>query len=265
MTLALPLLLALVQSPSLEESVAAYWDLLSQGDKAAALDFVTPEARNHFIRRREPVIREWKLLAIEHQDSGTAVVSVRIQRVVPGMPDAVPLTVKEKWLFQGGAWQVATVKPDKRMLEARFNRPAKAPGVALDGTVSLNPEVLKIHFLDRRQTGMVRLANGFRFSPLEVTTVEYDRDRFELIARPESIASGELGAFQLRYKGEETAKELTSEVTLVLRAVELEIRLTVPVLYNHLSAGTRALFGLSDEAAQKLRRDSRLAPVLNKP
>ena len=128
----------------------------------------------------------------------------------------------------------------------------------------VSPKQLRIHFLDSAQTAVVTIENG-ESSEAELLGVQYDAERFEITKRPEKVDAGKTGRVFLRYKGTEDTKDLTSQISLRLRHGGKEEVFHVPVLYNYISEGARALFGLTQEQAQALRRGEKLKPVLRAP
>lgn len=265
MTLALTLILFLQpQTAQLEElrnRLAGYWDLLALQEKAEALEFVSSDSRNAFIKRREPQIQAWKLIGIEPQTESAVLVTVEVRRSFPGVEGFHRAQVVEKWVLEEGVWRVRVKREDAAtLLKPYRSDPNRQPKPA-PGSLEVVPPTLRIHFLDRRRRGGVRLANGLG-ETVQVVRVDFDQESFELAEAPERVAPGRYGRFSLRYKGDEIGKDRPSRMTILVRVGERERAFEVPVIYNYLSPAARALFGLTPEQAEKLERDDKLTPVL---
>ncbi len=96
--------------------------------------------------------------------------------------------------------------------------------------------MVEIHFLDRRQIGRLVIANGTS-SATRLLSLEYDRKRFKVLGKPDQADAQQSARVLLHYQGNETQKELRSQISLVLESLGQKKRVTVPVLYNHLSPG----------------------------
>ncbi len=259
----LPLLLAQSAS-SLETRVSAYWEALSKRDKAAAIEFVAGQSRNAFIQRREPIIQSWKLAGIDRKSPSEAVATVELMRSIPGVPGFHPLRVVETWELEDGQWRVRVrgATPQETLGQFRNGGEASRPPVA--GELKAVPQTLRIHFLSQSQTGAVRLANGLGV-PVEVEQVDFDSTLFRLKTSPTRVEPSAFGAFVLQYIGSEISKDLRSQLRIVTRVQGRERVFEVPIVYNYLSPAARALFGLSPEAAEKLKRGEKLTPALPRP
>lgn len=245
----------------LEAAVVSYWDALVRQDKFSALSFVHPDSRNDFLRRREPAMRSWKLLGVEEISPTTARVTVEIEQFVPPR-GFVKMPFSESWLFDGESWRVKILQPSPELLSDMFARAAKA--TPLPAELRVVPERVRIHFLDRRQEGILAILNGLE-EPALVVSFEYDRELFEVIEPVEEVAPGERASIRIRYRGEDESKDLESEVRLVLRQSGKEHVFTVPVVYNHISSAARGVLGLTREEAERLRRGDRVGPALRQP
>ncbi len=257
-TLVLALLLG---GQGFEQRISEYWDLLVSRDKAAALEYVVPESRNDFIRRREPVMLSWRLVAAEPLAEGRLRVRVEVQREIPGVKGVFPIEVSETWVRRED-WQVIVPRVTARDLTPppRTERPSVP-----SGRVDFRPSRLKIPFLHPQSVGSVHLANGLE-QPLRVTAVEVDEEKFEVLEAPSEIRPGSRERFRLRYVGEELAKNLEAvcRVSLVSAGGQQTV-LEIPVSYNYFSDGARGLFGLSKEEADQLRRGDPLRPAIETP
>ncbi len=259
----LPLLLTQSEI-RLESRVSAYWEALAKRDKASALEFVEPESRNAFIERREPVIQSWKLAGVQRNSESEALVTVELMRSIPGVPGFHQLRVVETWALGEGGWRVRVRGTTRQGALGQFQDRAHASRKPAAGELRILPESLRINFLSRSQTGGVRLANGLA-QPVEVERVEFDPALFKLKASPTRVEPSTFGAFVLEYVGSDISKDRHSRLRIVTRVGGEERVFEVPVLYNYLSPAARALFGLSPEAAEKLKRGEKLVPALQRP
>lgn len=261
------LFLSLPEKAELEKAVATYWDDLMKPDKNSALRFVLPESRNAFILRREPFFRSWKLVGIEPklEQDGTpsAAVTVLIEKMMEGAPgNFFNLEVKELWIFGEGNWKVRVEKVTPETFLRPFQRTIPQP--SKPNTLQVLPKQLKIHFLSAEQQGSIVVRNGLE-APAQVIRLEHDQQKFEVAELPVEVKPGETVRLTIRYKGDEIAKDLKSQITLTLKQGGEESVYTIPVIYNYLSPGARGLFGLTEEKAQKLKRGDKLTPVIEIP
>ncbi len=263
----LVLLLLLTQPPAfdgLEERVAAYWNLLVRKDKAAALEqsLVAREARNAFIQRREPRIRAWTPVRIEPRSESEALVTVEIEEALPGVPGFHKVQVVEAWKREEGQWRALVRATDPAEVLGQFQtRPPPAP---LAGVLRVVPDTMRIHFLNRLRTGAVRLANGLD-APVQIEKLDFDRGRFRLVKAPAAVAPSSYGEIVLEYIGGEIAKDRESLLKVFLLERGTPRTFEVPIVYNYLSPGARALFGLTPEQAEKLKPGDPLRPALPSP
>ena len=255
-------------SPELESTIRTYWDLLLKGDKAGALQYVVEPGRNAFISRRIMPIRSWALERIEPRSPEEAVVTVKLDQLLPS-GIYYPRPFSEIWVRQEDGWRVRVRAPSADQLKKILSGAAAAklhnpkPGV-----LDLLPKQVKIHFLDRSQRGAVRIRNGLA-ETVHLTRCDYDKTRFELLETGESIASGQELRLVFRYLGNETKKPLRSEVRLILKRGDgdeaKEKLFTLPVLYNYVSPGAIGLLGLTQEKLDRLKRGEAVKPVLPTP
>ncbi len=243
---------------SLEARVAQYWDLLVGQDKASALEYVTPETRNHFINRREPLMASWRLVSVDRVSDSEAEVEVVVERQIPGLQGLHAIEVMERWV-RSDQWRVAV-----RAVSAReLMPPPSRRSVVRSGEVGFAPSELKIPFLHPKQLGRVELFNGLA-EPIEISGMQWDETRFEVVEAPQEIPPGEQRRLLLRYRGDEVPKNLRSRLTVTLADPRAgETRLEIPVVYNYFSDGARGLFGLTKEEADRVRRGDKLIPVLS--
>ncbi len=258
-------LLMAVMAPAagdLESRIAAYWDRLAQQDKASALEFVTPETRNHFINRRESSIVGWRLVKTEQVSPDEAVVEVQVDREIPGTQGVFPIEVVERWVRRD-QWQVVIRAPQPPKISGPISFTAGPQPVA--GQLAHQPEVIRVPFFNPRRLGIVFLANGLE-ADLRVSGVEYDRERFRIAESPEIVPAGESRKLVLEYTGDEIPKNLKSRIQVKLQDDQgLEQTLDIGVVYNYFSDGARGLFGLTREEADKVRREDKLKPAISNP
>jgi len=244
--------------------VHLYWDALMEGDKAAALEFVAQDARNNFINRREPIMRGWALQSIEIKSESEAQVSVVVDRMVDGISIAKAV-ISENWVLQGQEWKVAVMLVDPLELFRSMTRgTAKPDPKPLSGDVRVVPSTLKIWFLSARQEGKVGVRNE-RPERLSVTSVDYDAALFKLAATPEILESGDQAELKIEYLGEEIKKNLPSSLVLNFEYQGQPESIKIEVVYNFFSDGSRGLFGLTKEEADKLPRGVVPRPAIKLP
>jgi hypothetical protein len=265
----LPLLLVLFFLPplqaadDLEKSVSAYWEHLSRHDKISALEYVHPDSKNAFVNRKEVPFRSWKLENIEPAQDGESVVTVSIERLVPENMTYVSVKFKETWVFDGQSWKIKLGTPPASPLVAVLEASRKKHPIE-SGVLKILPASVTIPFLAPNQEGAVIIHNGLP-EKVEVLRLEYDEERFETKNLPDSVEPDSTASLRIRYKGEETAKNLKSEMVLVVKCSDLERSFHIPIAYNHLSASARSLLGLTPEQAEELRRGDKVRPALKVP
>lgn len=249
----------------LEARVTAYWDFLVAQDKAAAMQFVAPESRNHFINRREPMMLKWELVKVEPVSDSEAWVEVRVDRRIPGVAGVHATEVVERWVRREAAWLV--VIPAPALLVAGSPRSLDEPAERrfAAGEISFAPAVLRIPFFNPRRLGSVYLNNGLDHEVV-VRRIELDRERFSVVEAPETIPAGQRRKLVLEYTGDEVPKNLPSTVKLMLQSSGgSERAVEVPMIYNYFSEGARALFGLTREQAEQVRRGDKPVPAVSIP
>ncbi len=259
----LPFLLT-QSAESLESRVSLYWDALTKRDKASAIELVARDRRNAFIQRREPAVQSWKLGAIEWKSESEADVTVELMRSIPGVPGFHELRVVETWIVEENQWRALVRATTAQELLGQYRSVALSSSKPPPGQLKVLPDVLRINFLNRGQTGGVRLANGLS-AVIEVERVELDESLFRIKASPDRVGPSSFGAFVLEYIGSDISKDRHSQLRIVTRVQGEQRVFEVPILYNYLSPAARALFGLSPEAAEKLDRGEKLVPVLPGP
>ena len=253
--------------PELEKAVRTFWDLLQQGDKVGALRYVEPEGRNPFLNRRTDPFRSWDLDRIELRSPDEALVTVKVERMLLPSGTYYPVPMREVWVRQPDGWRIRIRPPDPEQFRRAFvGGPAPKPSGPKPGALEVVPKQLRIHFLDRTQRGTVRVRNGLS-ETVQVSRLDYDKTRFELLESADSVAAGQDLRLVFRYIGNETGKPLRSEVRLLLkRGDESRERLfTVPVLYNFVSRGAKGLLGLTGKKLDQLRRGETVKPVVSSP
>ncbi len=259
---------SLPQQAELEKRIGSYWDLLLAQDKNAALQYVEPESRNRFIQRRTPYFRSWEPMGIEEQSETKALVRVRIDRLMEASRSFYKMPVKEVWVLGDEGWHLQLPQLTSKALgELYSGRKEEKPAKKLTGELRLLPQSLKIHFLNQTNRGSVFLFNGLSV-PVQVTRIEYDKEKFILEEKVGEVASGEKAKISIRYLGDEEDKDLTSELRVFVEGGSEEgggEMFDVPVLYNHLSPAARALFGLNEARAKELERGDPFRPTVQAP
>lgn len=255
-------------SPELEKAVRGYWALLQKGDRAGALPYVVEAGRNAFISRRIGPIRSWVLERIEPRSPDETVVTVKLDQMLPSGV-YYPRPFSEIWVRQEDGWRVRVRAPDPDQFKKLFSgavRNARQEPKA--GVLEILPRQVKIHFLDRTQRGAARVRNGLP-ETVHISRLDYDRTRFELLETGDSVAAGQDLRLVFRYIGKENEKPLKSEFRLIVKRGDgdesKEELFTIPVLYNYVSPGARALLGLSREKLKRLKRGETVKSVLPTP
>ena len=252
--------------PELEKAVRTFWDLLQQGDKVGALQYVIQEGQNPFLNRRTDPFRSWELERIEFRSSDEALVTVKVEQMLLPAGAYYPVPKREVWVRQPDGWRIRIRPPDPEELRRAFTgRTAPKPSGPEPGTLAVRPGQIKIHFLDRKQQGAVRIRNGLA-ETVHITRFDYDRTRFELLESADSVAAGQDLRLVFRYIGNETKKGLRNEIRLLMKRGgdedAKEKLFTIPVIYNYVSAGAKNLLGLTPEKLKRLKRGETVKPVI---
>ncbi len=248
----------------LKDAVSAYWNLMTKGEKAAAMKFVLPSCQNDFVNRVEPKVRTWRLVSTESVSDTEAIVTIRMEALFKEALLTAGFQSVEKhetWVREKNSWKLKVAKPSIAAVAPLFSNTSERP---LPKVLHITPTVLRIQFFNKAQVGRVRIENGMPH-PAELASVKFDEARFELVERPSRIEAGKTADLALRYKGTETDKNLESQVTLLLKQEDQEKLYQIPILYNYFSDGARALFGLTEEQARGLKREDKLRPVVKEP
>lgn len=254
---------AIPHQSQLKETVSAYWNLMTKGEKAAAMKYVLPSCQNDFVNRVEPKIRSWSLVSTEAVNDKEAVVIIRMEAL---FKEAVrtggfqSVEKRETWVRDKNSWKLRVTKPSIAAVAPLFSKTDHQ----LPKVLGIKPTVLHIQFFNPSQAGRVLIQNGLQH-PAEVVSVKFDETRFDLVERPSRIEAGKTVNLVLRYKGSENDKNLESQMTLVLKQEGQEKLYQVPIVYNYFSDGARALFGLTEEQARNVKRGDKLRPVVKQP
>lgn len=230
----------------LEKAVKSYWDHLLTRHKQQAAAYVAEASLEAFHDREEPFFRSWRVVSVERISDRQRKVQVEVDRLVDDGFFAWKL--EQSWVLDGGGWKVRIGDGSAKRLLWLGRRPRKAPAGALE----ISPQIVKFHFLGRAQSRSIQIRNG-RPETLHLLDVDYPKDRFELLERFDVVEPGGIGSLVLRFKGSQTAKELASELRLTYRIGSRDEARRIPILYNHLSAGARGLFGLTRQRAEDLK------------
>lgn len=252
--LTLLLVMSSAQAPTaLHDAVKAYWDALARKDKAGAMEYVVAESRNTFIQRRSPSFQTWRLGEIVPAGAGRFTVRVKAEKVALGH-GFFDLTVAENWVLADEGWKVEPppVSPARRIWESPVRKPKP-------GLLRVLPSKLKIHFISSDQKGVVLIENGLD-KEVRIERVDLDTERFQLLESPETVPAGSVQRLVIRHTGSEANKNLNSEMTLYVQRGSTTEPFTIPVEYNVVSRGTRALFGLTVEDAEGLKGVKGLTP-----
>lgn len=247
-----------VAPPELEAAVCGYWDLLSRGDKNQALQYVAEPSRNAFIRRREPFFRSWELTAVQPVAPDRFIVTITAQCLRQWRFQDCNFT--ENWVREGEFWKVRLPNAPQA-LKRLWESPPKQPK---RGILRILPRAVKVHFISPTRSSSIVIENGLD-QAVEVIRIQHDSTRFQVVGNLHTVAPGEIGHIQVRYIGREHGKNLRSEIVLVTRFGDQERVDSIPIHYNLVSPGTRALLGLTAETAEQLRRTDELRPAENLP
>ena len=255
-------------SPELEGAVRGYWALLQKGDRVGALPYVVEAGQNAFINRQIGHFRSWVLERIEPRSPDETVVTVKLDQMLPSGV-YYPRPFSEIWVRQEDGWRVRVRAPDPDQFKKLFSGAAgNVRQVPKAGVLEILPRQLKIHFLDRTQRGTVRVRNGLS-ETVHLSRLDYDKTRFELLESADSVVAGQDLRLLFRYIGNESEKPLKSEFRLILKRGDddeaKEELFAVPVLYNYVSPGARALLGLNREKLKRLKRGETVKSVLPTP
>ena len=253
--------------PELETAVQTFWDLLQKGDKVGALQYIAPEGRNPFLNRRTDPFLSWELNRIELRSPDEALVTVKVEQMLLPSGTYYPVPKREIWVRQPDGWRIRIRAPNpERLRRAFIGDTAPRPRGPKPGTLAVVPGQVKIHFLDRRQRGSIRIRNGLS-ETVHVSRFDYDKTRFELLESGDSVAAGQDLRLVFRYIGNESKKPLKSEFRLLLkRGDESKEKLfSIPILYNYVSRGSKALLGLTGKKLDQLKRGDTVKPVVSSP
>ena len=256
--------------PELEKSVRTFWDLLQKGDKVGALRYVGPESQNLFLNRHTNTFRSWELDRIELRSPDEALVTVKVeQMLLPSGRNYYPVPKREVWVRHPEGWRIRIRPGNPEQLKRAFvGGPAPRRRGPEPGTLKVVPRLVKIHFLDRKQRGAVRIRNGLS-ETVQISRIDYDKTRFELLESADSVAPGQDLRLSFRYIGKESKKGLRNELRLILKPggdeESKEKLFTVPVLYNYVSPGARSLLGLGGKKLDQLKRGEPVKPVVDSP
>ncbi|HSR53787.1 MAG TPA: hypothetical protein VLV83_23420 [Acidobacteriota bacterium] len=247
-------LAAQTASGDLEKAVQGYWDHLVRGEKSQAMAFVAPETHPQYLARHEPPFRSWSLKAVERSD-GRATVTVVVKRLI--QDGFYNWTVREEWVLSEDGWRVMVA--DQGAARKKLWQ-MHTPVEPVKGQLDLRPTDVRMHFFSGTQKATVYVRNGLSDS-IEVTALEYDRERFELEESPRRIDPMSVVGYTLRYRGDETAKGLQSKLVLKVRTPsDDESVFTVPITYNVISGAARVLLGLSRSDAAELKKKDKVTP-----
>ena len=255
--------------PELEKSVRTFWDLLQKGDKVGALRYVAPESQNPFLNRRTNTFRSWKLDRIELRSPDEALVTVKVEQTLVQPGTYYPVPKREVWIRHPEGWRIRIRPRNPEQFKRAFvGGPAPRRRGPEPGTLKVVPKLVKIHFLDRKQRGAVRIRNGLS-ETVQISRIDYDKTRFELLESADSVAPGQDLLLSFRYIGKESRKGLRNELRLILkRGGDGESKgklFTIPVLYNYVSPGAKSLLGLGGRKLDQLKRGETVKPVLSSP
>jgi hypothetical protein len=265
-----PLLLVLLflsplqTADDLEKAVTAYWEHLSRRDKISALEYVHPDSKNVFVNRKDTPFRSWKLEGIAPAENGQAVVTISIERLVLETMTYLSVKFRETWVYEGESWKIKLDTSASPPLVAAREASRKNPAPVESGVIKVLPAAVTIPFLAPNQEGAVALHNGFP-DTVEILKLEYDEERFETVTLPDAVAPESTALVKIRYKGEETGKNLKSEMVLLVKHAGREQNFIIPITYNHLSSAARVLLGLTPEQAEELKRGDKVRPALKVP
>lgn len=243
-------------SPQLLASVTSFWQHLQDGQKDQALEYVTRDSWKAFLSVPYPPFRSWTLEKTEAGGEGECLVSVTIPRDLS--TGTFNSTVKESWVRRQEGWKVRIADRTQNLRDSYRSSGLPSPRA---GRLEILPRLLKIHFLSPDRQGILLILNGLD-EDRTLQEIDLDTSRFEVVEAPQTIAAGESARLVLRYRGQETDKDLRSRLEVTFEQGE---SIEVDVLYNYLSRGTRALLGLTPEEAQKLRRGDKVEPSIKVP
>ncbi len=248
--------------PELAAAVKDYWSLMAKPDKFGALKHVLKGSENNFIASHASSIRSWKLSQVQMRSATEAEVVVETVAWSPGTLSFHTREARHTWIHDGIAWKVRIPRPQPR------SDPALPSGGSekrpLKPELRVSPQTIKIPFLNTVQKIRITIANGTA-KPARLEKVQLDEEKFKLTDRPTVVEPRESVLMTLHYTGNEIAKDLKSELTLIFVQEDREQVFRLPIIYNYLSPQTRKFFGLSDKAAERLKRGDKPTPVVKPP
>jgi hypothetical protein len=258
MTTLMLLLSLMIQVPAgtdgeLLAAVESYWNHLQQRQRVPALEFVSAGSKEHFMTRQEPSFRSWQVVELTSESETRYRVTVSVERLFDF--GYYPWSVTDTWLREEGSWKVEV--PDPVAARKKIWQASDAP--IKDGRLSVLPERLKIHFLNRSQQNAFVVRNGLE-ETVRIERFDFDRERFIWVEPFEEIPAGEIRKVVLRYVGDEVGKNLPSSAVLVLKQSANELEHSATVVYNYVSPGARALLGLTESDLEHLERDYSFTP-----
>lgn len=237
----------------LRQDVEHYWHLLEKRARIEAAAFVAPESLAVFQNRLEPSFTGPRIVALERRTADSYLVEVRVSRLIGNGVFEWP--VVEEWRQSGDGWKVA-VRDPKADHRALWSRQETAPA---DG-LRVQPSELRLHFLSCNQKAAVVIRNGSG----EAVRIAAAAGRQDLIVSPavQLLEPGKRGRIEVRYSGDSTEKNLEDDLVLHIRGSGGQETRRIPVRFNYVSPGARALLGLDDGSLQGLQPGMSPTPAI---
>lgn len=244
---------------SLRQAVESYWTSMARGDFNAALELVDPDSRNAFIKQQKSTPYSWEILGMQALEPGRFAVQVKGKSLLPGQGRGEWM-VTDNWVLQNDQWRLLVTEASnslRRIWQGSQQAPKR-------GVVEVTPRTLKIHFISPDQSRAILVRNGLE-EDIRLVQLQYDSRRLDISHTDLAVPAGQVGRLLVRHTGEDEAKNQETRVALTLQTKEgRRLEFSVPVTYNYISRGTRALLGLTKEQAEQLTREQvfNLQPAL---
>ena len=238
----------------LRARVEQYWQLLEQRSRIAAAGYVTPATLQSFEARTEPPFSDPEVESLNRLTPNRFEVHVRVQRFIGNGLYEWP--VVEQWVLTDGQWKVEVHDSgsDRRTLWQTARTAVRTSGL------EVHPSQLRLHFLSRKQRANLVVHNG-SVETVRVNVVP-DTDDLSVSPEPVLVRPGAMVQVQVSYVGSAAEKDLVAGLNLELHWPDRIEHRRIPVRYNYVSPGARALLGLHGERLQALESGASLQPVV---
>src|SRR5437867_3232064 len=249
--------------PSLDaliERATAYWDLLNQGKKLQALEYVEKSGRDIFASRQLPPFSEPRIIKLElGAEEKEVFLTVKVKRVMPPLPASMDWPVREKWVFRDGSWWLTVlesfipfsaaargeVKPPSNPEEAKKREKAVRQTLQFEGS--------DLEFGTVRQGASVSLVLHYRLDGQEALAPEFKDVPPDLIVRgltERKLMPGRSQKIDLELLTENYDGPVNETFTILVRHQDVEVPYGFKLrgfVYTPVSAIPRVLLFKKDE------------------